>query len=244
MTAALQLSDELRQSFGPLFGLPDAALRVIPTGIREMDAALPDGGFPRGAVVEVASANGLGQATSLMLRVCASAQQEARLRGGDPAWCAWIDPASTLFSPGVAAAGVVLERLLVARPTLESLPRVAARIVASRVFSVVIIDTAGVPGALVPTALQRWPNTVRRLALAAEGSDGCVVLLTERERSRAARLPVALRLELEHAKLDRLRVQVAKERRGRTTGPRDIAYCSMRMQSLPSESPPTLRSVG
>lgn len=217
------------------------AVRSIPTELAELDAALPDGGVPRGAVIELAAADGLGQATSVLLRVCASAQKEACLRGGEPAWCAWLDPSATLYAPGVASLGVALDRLLVVRPSFEALARVAVRLVSSRVFSVVVIDTAGVPGAAVATPLARWSTVVRRLALAAEGSDSCVVLLTEQSRSRSAGLPVALRMELEQRVSDQLRVHVVKDRRGRVSSPRDLAYAGLPYRARSSVAPSDLR---
>src|SRR6266478_1284626 len=56
---------------GELLPLPEA-----------VSALLPEGGLLRGGVVEIASCRGLGKATSLAIAACASAQAEARLRGG------------------------------------------------------------------------------------------------------------------------------------------------------------------
>lgn len=200
----------------------DQGPRVVP--VPPLHDVLPDGGLPRGAVVELACPASLGQATSLALYACAAAQQEALLRGGEPAWCAWLDPERTLFAPGVAAHGVVLERLLVVHPPADALARVAVRMVASRVFSVLIVDTLGVPGGFHEAVLSRWNKIVRRLAIAAREGDTSVVLLTETQRSRAVGLPVAMRVELEQPEPGRLRAKVSKERRGRIGAPRDLAY--------------------
>lgn len=194
---------------------------------KSVDAVLPDGGLPRGAIVELSSVHGLGHATGLSLAACAAAQAEARLRSGDPktvgAWCAFIDPWSTLHAPAVARSGVDLKRLLVVRPPLDALhstlARLAVRIAQSRAFSLVAIDLAGVPGAghagggsSVP--LDRWVNVVRRLALAVEKSDTTIVLTTDAAVQRTLPLPVALRLEIASAG-DEWLVRVAKERHGR-----------------------------
>ncbi len=203
-----------------------ARAKALPLGLRQIDEALPDGGFPRGAVVEVASPYGLARATSLALAACASAQAEAKLRGGDEtasAWCAFLDPARTLFAPSVARAGVDLERLLVVQPAAEDLARVAARIVASGAFSVVVIDLAGVPGQKSPQRLDRWVNTVRRLALAVEATETSIVLLTDAHAQRSTPLPVALRIEIDRASTDRLVLRVAKDRRGRIAAASSIA---------------------
>jgi len=219
-----KLSPEILRSIAPATALAGAEARVLPTGMAEVDAVLPDGGLPRGSVIELAAARSLAQSTSLALALCASAQREAVVRGGLPAWCAWLDPSCSLYAPGVAAHGVTLDRLLVVRPPLDALARIAARIVSSRVFSVVVVDTAGVPGAMVDTPLSRWANVVRRFAVGAQGSDTCVVLLTDQQRSRQASLPAAMRLELAQSSTGVLSLRVAKDRRGRIGMLKDLAY--------------------
>jgi recombination protein RecA len=221
-----------------------------------LDEVLPDGGLPRGAVVEIAAPYGLARATSIALAACSSAQAEAKLRGGEGAagaWCAWIEPAdevasskvpftmgpqaapnpapakpahgpppTSLFAPAVARAGIDLSRFLVIRPTADAIAKVAARAAQSRVFSVIVIDLAGVPGRRPETRLDRWVNPVRRLAMAVEGVESTVVLLTDALAPRSLPLPVALRLEVERATSDRLRLTVAKDRRGRVAPPKPV----------------------
>jgi recombination protein RecA len=205
--------------------------KVLPVRFGALDEILPDGGLPRGAVVEIAAPYGLGRATSIALAACASAQTEAKLRGGEGtagAWCAWIEAsngsgAPLLFAPAAARAGVDLARLLVVRPSPDALARTAARVAESRVFSVVVVDLAGVPGKRAEARLDRWVNPVRRLAMAVEGVESTVVLLTDALSPRPLPLPVALRLELERAAPGRLSVTVAKDRRGRVAAPRTLA---------------------
>lgn len=195
--------------------------KTLPLGLRSVDAALPEGGLPRGVVVELSAPQGLARATTLALSLCASAQADARHRSSDDtqgAWCAWLDPTATLFAPGAARVGVDLERLLVIRPGLEDLSRVAVRVAQSHAFSVVVIDTAGVPGCRGETRLDRWVTIVRRLALAVEGSDTTVLLLTDANASRAMPLPAAMRIEIERLAEDKLGLRVAKDRAGRVTG--------------------------
>src|SRR5262245_49389791 len=72
--------------------------RVLPLRFGQLDEVLPDAGLPRGAVVEIAAPYGLALATSIGLAACASAQSEAKLRGGKDtagAWCAWIEASAT-----------------------------------------------------------------------------------------------------------------------------------------------------
>jgi hypothetical protein len=205
---------------------------VLPLGFSELDDALPDGGLPRGAVIEVVVQGGAALATSTALMACKSAQREAVARGGEAPFCAFIDPTATLHGPGVAAAGVDLERLLVVRPSLEALSRTAIRVVESQAFSVVVVDAAGIPGASLDVALGGWPRVVRRLALAAEESATTVLLVTDAEARRPLPLPVAMRVELARAEVDRLTVRIAKERRGRISGPRSIVWTRPRAKPL------------
>ncbi len=195
--------------------------KTLPLGLRSVDEALPEGGLPRGVVVELSAPQGLARATTLALSLCASAQADARHRSSEDtlgAWCAWLDPTSTLFAPGAVRAGVDLERMLIIRPDAEDLARVAVRVAQSHAFSVVVIDTAGVPGCRGETRLDRWVTIVRRLALAVEGSDTTILLLTDAGASRAMPLPAAMRIEIERLAEDKIGLRVAKDRAGRVTG--------------------------
>lgn len=204
----------------------------------EIDRVLPDGGLPRGAVVEVASHQGLGRSTTFALLACAAAQQDARLKSGNPrttgAWCAFVDPWSTLHGPAVVEQGVDLSRLLVVRPPLDAIARVAVRIAESRAFGLLAIDTVGPPGAALASShlydsvrLDRWPTVVRRLAIAIERTDTSVLLLTDQSAPRTLPLPVSMRLELSvqvsqegpGQEGERWLLRVAKERHGRVGAP-------------------------
>lgn len=198
----------------------------LPFGIAALDALLPDGGLPRGAVVELCAASGLGQSTRLGLAACRAAQQRAREHaqlGGHGAWCAWIDVSSSLFAPGVVSAGIELDRLLVLRPRPELVTRLAVRLAASQLFAVLVVERVGVPGSGLELPRARWELTTRRLALALEGSECTVVLLSSLERARTEQLPVALRLELTRPEHEQLQVRVSKERHGRLRGPERIS---------------------
>jgi len=183
---------------------------------------LPDGGLPRG-VVELSSVRALGGSTSLALAAVRAGQAR-----GPRAWCAWIDPEGTLHAPGVVAAGVELDRMLVVRPPRAEVGRVAVKVVASGAFEVIVVDVDAVPGAPPSEARVKpkgkpvrgpSPNDaqvlVRKLALKAEENGATVVLLTDSTRPREVPWPVALRLELSRPGRHELTVRVAKERRGR-----------------------------
>jgi recombination protein RecA len=193
-------------------------------GIPELDSLLPDGGLPRGSVVELCAAGEGALATSLGLAACAGAQAEARARGASTPWCAFVDPSGTLYGPGVAAAGVELARLLVVRPPLSALSRVALRLAESEAFAVVVVDLTGVVGERVSVPLGTWPRIVRRLAMAIEGTGHSVLLLTRSADRRPLPLPVAQRLEVSRPAADKLLVRVAKDQRGRVSAARPVAW--------------------
>lgn len=212
---------------GVVLGSTLGPKRKVLTCKEPLASALPDGGFPRAAITELSAPSGLARGCSIALDACAAAQEEARLRGGEGAFCAFFDPWSLLNAPAVAARGVDLERLLVVRPPLSKLARTAVRVAASQIFTVVVIDLAGAPGAHsdnAPPSLASWIGVVRKLALSVERGDTAVLLLTDAETRRAAPLPVALRVELACPEDARLSVSIAKERHGRIAPPRLLAW--------------------
>ena len=194
----------------------------LPFGIDALDAALPDQGILRGAVVELAVVGSSGLATTLSLHAVRAVQLAASDARSKP-WCAFVDPSSTLYAPGVRALGVDLERLLVVRPPLEAIGRTALKLVESAVFSLVVIDTVGTLGRSLDVSLASWGRIVRRLSMGVDGTNRSVVLITDAKEPRALPLPVAQRIELSQPSAGRLGVRVAKDRRGRITGPREIA---------------------
>jgi hypothetical protein len=180
---------------------------------------LPDGGLPRG-VVELSAPFALGGSTSVALAAVRAGQARSR-----SAWCSWIDPEGTLHAPGIVAAGIDLDRMLVVRPPRAQLARVAVKVVGAGAFEVVVVDFDAVPGASVDTAAgassvkkrKTWAPEVlvRKLALSAEANGSTVLLLTDSTRPRSLPWPVSLRLELSRPTRTDLMVRVAKDRRGR-----------------------------
>ena len=226
-------------------GNASARADALPIGFLGLDAYLPDRGLLRGSVVEMAVAAPTSLATSIALAACRAAQQAGQQQGHDETWCAFVDPSSTLYAPGVAAAGVDLARLLVVRPTPESLARTALRLVRARAFAVVVIDLVGVPGVIWDpagatsgglggwrrrgVALGTWPRIVRQLALAIEATATSVLLLTDSEARRPIPLPVAMRIELGRVGEQRLSLRIAKEQRGRISPPRSLTWTRPRL---------------
>lgn len=176
---------------------------VVPCGLDAVDAALPGGGFSRGALAELAGGPASGK-TAVALSLVA--------RLGEEDLFAWIDGRGELYPPAAAARGVDLDRLLVVRPSgtpggirsaggapvragveepatawREGLWAVEA-VLASGAFAAVVAD---VP---VPALVQGADAAARRLQAAAER--GGAVGLWLAGRHGGLRLPGAVRLEI------------------------------------------------
>jgi recombination protein RecA len=211
---------------GALAARKRPALRVAPP----LASVLPDEGFPQGSVVELASPANLGHGLGIALAACAASQESSVRGGGEMAWCAFLDPDHTLFGPAVQASGVCLDRMLVLRPPRQLLAKVAVKVALSRIFSVVVVDVAAVPGATLSKArtrsesMEAWAKVTRRLSLAVEKTPTTVFLLTRSEAERPSALPAAMRVELENAAPGSLVVRVAKEKFGRVSVPRKVAW--------------------
>jgi hypothetical protein len=214
----------LQEQVAVLDGGPQSGM-VRPLGLEALDKLLPDGGLPTGKVIELRLSGGAACGTQLALWACRAAQQQAQLNGTD-SWCAFIDPTASLHAPGVLSNGVSLPRLLVLRPNIEDVERVALRLSEANVFSVIIIDLVGVPwlssraGARSGARLelnpkrQNWNRTVRQLALRLEHTQAQVLLLTNSDTHLSLPLPVALRLHM-RADTRGVDLHVAKDSRGR-----------------------------
>ena len=85
---------------------PHATTPTVASGRRVLDAALPGGGWPLGALTEICSAQaGLGE-LSLMLPAL------VRLAAPDR-WLGFVAPPYPLYAPALAQAGLPLARCLV-----------------------------------------------------------------------------------------------------------------------------------
>ncbi len=201
---------------------PDHAL---PFGFEALDHLLPDGGLLRGGVVELSIAgSGLGTTLSLAAVRAFQERKEASFGTSVKPWCAFVDPSSSLYAPGVVASGIALERLLVVRPPVEAIGRVALKLAESGVFELVVVDLMGTLGRSLDCSLGRLGRVVRRLSMAVDGTNKSVLLVTDTHVERALPLPVAQRIEVVRTAADRLSVRVAKDRRGRISAPRPIAW--------------------
>lgn len=195
--------------------------RVLSLGVPAIDAVLPQGGLVQGSVSELQVQGAGSAATSFALYACRAAQRgglssSARSLDAQRPWCAFIDPSASLFAPGVARLGVELDRLLVVRPDVDAIERVAVRIAEAKAVSLLVVDLRGALGE-VTVSSQRWPRTVRRLALAVKHLGTCVLVITSAELRPSLPLPVAMRLEFSRARADSFDIRVGKERSGRVS---------------------------
>ncbi|MCK5771582.1 translesion DNA synthesis-associated protein ImuA [Algiphilus sp.] len=172
-----------------------ARVRAQSTGYQGLDALLPGGGWPVGALSEILFAGpGCGElqlVTPWLARLT---------RAGGRA--ALVCPPLLPYAPALARAGVALSRLLVITPeSTGSAHWATEQMLRSGGFSAVLC----------------WPGRLdqqdlRRLQLAAETGDACGLLYRDR-RAEGQSSPAALRLLLEGAP-DRFTVTVHKCRGG------------------------------
>lgn len=178
---------ELREAIRRIEHRPARRGGVVPCGLREVDAALPDGGFPRGAICELAGGRASGK-TGVALAVLASLAQEDLF--------AWVDGRREIYPPAAAARGVDLGRLLIVRPAgggrgeapVQASLWAAEALLGSAAFAAVVMD---VP---LRHAGRGWDAMARRLQAAAEKGGALGLWLTSPRA--AVRVPAALRLEL------------------------------------------------
>ncbi|TMA68691.1 MAG: hypothetical protein E6J68_03000 [Deltaproteobacteria bacterium] len=167
MSAAAALLDRLGRPGDVRLGTAQGEpIRRLPTGLAALDRAL-GGGLPRGRVTELAGRRSTGR-TGVACAIVARATQAGET-------IAWIDVDDALEPETVAAAGVVLARLLWVRPRgVPDALRAAEMLLGAGGFGLVALDVgdAGSPG-----PAPAWP----RLARAAERS-GTALLVIEPQR--------------------------------------------------------------
>lgn len=164
----------------------------VPSGFSGLDAVLPGGGFPTGALTELIHAHhGIGELQLVMPAL-------ARLsRGGR--WIALIAPPFVPYAPAMAAQGIDLSRVLVVHPDNGT----------QALWSIEQALRTGTCAAVLA-----WPSTcddrsLRRLQLAAEAGNSLGLLFRENAAAKV-RSPAALRLVLDQSDRQRLGVSVLK----------------------------------
>lgn len=197
--------------------LAHAGASALPTGFAELDAHLPGGGWPRGALTEILLAReGIGE-LRLLLPALARISRENT-------WLAWVAPPHVPYAPALAASGIQLKRLLVTRPrTAADAWWTAEQAMRSGACSAVL--------AWLDTADER---RMRRLQLGAETGHTWGVLFRPASAA-SSRSPAALRLKLEARGGDVL-VHILKRRGGSLDQPVRVALASARPVPSPSRA--------
>lgn len=188
------LQDILRQpSVWRGGALAPAAVPAVPSGFTALDAELPGGGWPAGALTEIfAAREGMGELQLVLPALAALTADGKRI--------AWLAPPHLPYAPALAAAGVRLECLTVVRAP----GRRDALWAAEQVLR------AGACYALLAWLPRARYVDLRRLAVAAAASPGFAVLFRPAEAARESS-PAVLRLALESSD-GRLAARILKRR--------------------------------
>jgi hypothetical protein len=167
------------------------------TGFAELDAVLPGGGWPVGAITELMpEAEGIGE-LSLVLPALVAISRAGRS-------VAWIAPPFLPYPPALARHGIVLEQLLwIQAPDARTALWAAEQALRCPAIGAVLAWPMGVDD-----------RRLRRLQLAAESSGSCG-LLYRPQRCAREHSPAALRLLL-RAGATGLHIDIHKARGGRT----------------------------
>ena len=155
-------------------------VRAISTGMPSLDARLPGGGWPLGALSEILFENdGLGELELLMPTLAAMTREHRRV--------IFVAPPYQPYAPALQAAGVDLRFL----HEIHATPTEAA-------WSMEQCLRSGCCAAVVGWLPDIDYRSLRRLQLAAETGDACAVLY--RSATHAAQTsPAALRLKVSNS---------------------------------------------
>ena len=173
-------------------GLGEANLPALPTGHAALDALLPGGGWPVGALTELIVPHwGIGELRLLVPAWCAMSQMRR--------WLVWIAPPYMPYAPALLQAGVDLRYTLLidVKNSPQDLFWSMEKLLRNPETGIVMT----------------WPQTVlagnlRRLQLAAEAGRSLGVLFHQRPFEST---PAALRLKLRHSQQG-LEVNILKAR--------------------------------
>jgi hypothetical protein len=178
--------------------------RTLPTGQGRLDARLPGGGWPLGAVSEIVSAvPGLGE-LSLLLPALAEL-------GAQGQWVVLVDPPWVPYPASLQAHGLKLERLMLVRSHGER----------ETLWACEQALCSGRGGAVLAWPRQAGFARLRRLQLAAE-AHAKLAFLFRPESALQESSPAALRLHLEAAGPRDIAVRVLKCRGSRPPEPAAI----------------------
>ena len=191
-------------------GQLNATVKAVPSGFPDLDALLPGGGWPQGALSEIIMpCEGIGALCLLMPAL-------ARLSQGDR-WICWVAPPHIPYAPALVNAGIDLSRILLVYPRAQQ----------DGLWAVEQSLRSGNCAAVLAWPTLDDKGIWRRLQLAAEAGDALGVLFRPRhfaQRPSAA----ALRLQLAPGINRSLSLSILKCRGGRAAGPIHLVRMSHR----------------
>lgn len=178
-------------------------VRPVPSGHEQLDALLPEGGWPESGLIELLlDEHGIGElqiVMPLLLRANTDAELAAEGR-----WIAWLAPPFLPYAPALQNAGLVLERQLIVR-TLQT---------KEVWWAMEQVLRSGTCAAVLGWAEKAEGHALRRLKLAAEqGGSAGILFRPTRYRSQAS--PANLRAVL-NGTAAQLEIEVFKSQGGRT----------------------------
>ena len=183
-------------------GLSAPALPGGPSGFSALDAELPGGGWPEGALSEILS-DGVG-AFALTLPALARLSGQGR-------WLLLVAPPHVPYAPALAGRGVDLRRLLLVRPGDE----------AGVLWAAEQGLRSGACAAVLVWAEPAESTGLRRLQLAAE-EGAALAFLFRHEAAARHPSPAALRLRVRPA-AQGVEVRILKRRGGFAARPVSLA---------------------
>jgi hypothetical protein len=167
---------------------PAGEAATVASGIAALDAVLPGGGWPLGALTELLLPEpGRGELT-LLLPAQARLAHAADARAA-PRWLCWIAPPLLPYAPALAAAGLPLQRLLLVHAQ-------GTRAGRDRLWAAEQALVSGQCAAVLVWLVEPPYPALRRLQLAAADADAWAVALCP-GHGAARRSPAALRLRLD-----------------------------------------------
>jgi protein ImuA len=158
----------LREQVRRLEGVGGTGVAVVPLGCPAVDAVLPDGGLPRGALHEIAGDTGAATGFAAWLAVRMGGGLRPNLHGPAPHRpVVWVTRRPDLYAPGLVSLGLDPARLLV----------VVARRADEVLWTMEEALGCGGLGAVVGEGAAPDLTASRRLQLAAEGGGVPALLL-------------------------------------------------------------------
>lgn len=184
-------------------GRSAARTETVSTGFDTLDECLPGRGWPRSGLTEILVPRfGVGE-LSLLLPALAALTRRPMSR-----WCVWVTPPLDPYAPALAAHGLMLERVLVARG-------------GTSMWTFEQSLGSGACDVALAWARQLRAREIRRLQLAAERGRTLGILFRSRSAARESS-PAILRLSIEPISQG-ARVTLLKSRGGKN-GSLEIAW--------------------